>query len=676
LAYYIAAVNIENAYHDLLPDATSYQSFEGICLTDTFQLGESNDAEKLFSDMFPQNSKRVQRQQKAPLRIIFGNPPYSIGQKSANDNAQNQSYPKLDQRIADTYAKQSSAGLSKSLYDSYIKAFRWSTERLDKTGGIIAFITNSGWLDGNGMDGFRKSIEKEFTSIYVFNLRGNIRGFSGIAAKKEGQNVFDIMTGVAITLLVKNPNLKTEKATIHYHDIGDFLNKKEKISKLIELKSFGNKQMPLKTIEPNVEGDWVSMRNKAFDNFIPLAPIKKFDSKTETFFVTNIIGVSSNRDAWVYNYSKQVIADNMQKMINFYNEQKTAFKNAIINNSSLKIESFINSDPKRISWTRALRNDATKGLEHSFKTNEFKTTAYRPFNKQIFYSHKAFIESPGLSNKLFPNNTLHNIVICVSGIGAQKEFSPFAVYNIPTLDIIHHGQCFPLYYYEENNATQKGLFDAGDNSQDYIRRDAISDFILERANNQYGTSTSLSGRISKEDIFYYVYGFLHSKEYRETFANDLKKMLPRLPLVEEVKDFWAFSKAGRKLAELHLNYETVAPFADAKVSGDDGKFYTVEKLRFPKKDQKETIIYNSKITISNIPAQAYEYIVNGKSAIEWIMERYQVTTHKESGIVNNPNDWVNETGNPRYILDLLLSIINVSVQTVDIVNSLPNVKFE
>jgi predicted helicase len=208
------------------------------------------------------------------------------------------------------------------------------------------------------------------------------------------------------------------------------------------------------------------LRDLAFDNFIPLAPIKKFDSKTETFFVTNIIGVSSNRDAWVYNYSKQVIADNMQKMINFYNEQKTAFKDAIINNSFIKIESFINSDPKRISWTRALRNDATKGLEHSFKTNEFKTTSYRPFNKQIFYSHKAFVESPGLSNKLFPNNTLHNIVICVSGIGAQKEFSPFAVCNIPTLDIIHHGQCFPLYYYEENNATQKGLFDAGDNSQD------------------------------------------------------------------------------------------------------------------------------------------------------------------------------------------------------------------
>jgi predicted helicase len=230
------------------------------------------------------------------------------------------------------------------------------------------------------------------------------------------------------------------------------------------------------------------------------------------------------------------------------------------------------------------------------------------------------------------------------------------------------GQCFPLYYYEENKGTQKGLFD-GDESQKFVRRDAISDFILERAKQQYGKT------VTKEDIFYYVYGFLHSNEYRETFANDLKKMLPRVPLVETVKDFWAFSKSGRQLAELHLNYETVSPSPDVTVTGDDGKTYTVDKMRFPKKDQKETIHYNSKIMVSNIPAKAYEYVVNGKSAIDWIMERYQVSTHKESGIVNDPNDWAKEVGNPRYILDLLLSIINVSVQTVDIVNSLPHIDF-
>jgi predicted helicase len=240
---------------------------------------------------------------------------------------------------------------------------------------------------------------------------------------------------------------------------------------------------------------------------------------------------------------------------------------------------------------------------------------------------------------------------------------------MPDIQVQMNNQCFPLYYYEENNATQKGLFDTGDNN-DYIRRDGISDFILERAKKQYGKN------VCKEDLFYYVYGFLHCPEYREMFANDLKKMLPRLPLVEDVKDFWKFSKGGRELAELHINYETV-PASDAvQVQGTESEFYSVEKMRFPKKDQKGTIIYNSRISISNIPATAYEYVINGKSAIEWVMERYAVTTHKDSGIKNDPNDWAVEVGNPRYILDLVLSIINVSVQTVEIVKGLPKVNFD
>jgi len=673
LAYYIAAVNIENAFYDLMGKDASYQAFEGICLTDTFQMYESKIGERTDDDIFSKNSKRIINQQKAPLKIIMGNPPYSIGQKSANDNAQNQSYPKLDAKIASTYAKQSSAGLNKSLYDAYIKAFRWSTDRLDKTGGIIAFVSNGAWLDGNSTDGFRKSLEKEFTAIYVFNLRGNQRT-SGELSRKEGGKIFGSgsRTSIAITLLVKNPDVKTEKATIYYHDIGEYLSKEEKLKIVKDFKTFANLQLPLKSIQPNIQGDWISMRNGAFDDYISLAPEKKFDLSTKTFFNTYAIGVSSNRDAWVYNYSKKMIEENMRKMISFYNEQQKKFKIEKAKNIKLEIEDFINSDATKISWTRALRKDAAKCIEHSFKPNEFKVSAYRPFNKQIFYSDKPFVESSGLSNRFFPNLNSENEVISLTGEG-NLGFSVLISNHIIDLCFTKTGngggQTFPLYYFEENNARQKGMFDE-DSKQDFIQRDAISDFILERAKKIYGKN------VTKKDIFYYVYGFLHSASYREMFANDLKKMLPRLPLVEDVKDFWKFSKAGRTLAELHLNYETVAPFTDAKITGDDSKFYTVEKLRFPKKEQKDTIIYNSKITISNIPAQAYEYVVNGKSAIEWIMERYQVSTHKESGITNNPNDWAAEVSNPRYILDLLLSVINVSVQTVDIVNSLPNVKFD
>lgn len=699
LAYYIAAVNIENAYHDLISETIdegvshdieleepantmvaepqplyavgkkpSYQAFEGICLTDTFQLGETQDGEKLFSEMFPQNSKRVQRQQKAPLRIIIGNPPYSIAQNSSNDNAQNQSYPILDKRILETYSELSTASLNRSLYDPYIKAFRWSTDRLDKTGGIVCFVSNGGWLDGNSTVGFRKSIEKEFTAIYVFNLRGNQRT-SGELSRKEGGKIFGSgsRTPISITLLVKNPSVKSEKATIHYHDIGDYLDREEKLKIVREFKTFANPKLPLRSLQPNEHGDWLSMRNAAFDDLIPLEPEGKKNLKTKSFFLLQNPGLLSAREAWVYNFNLRSLKANMSSMISFYEEQR---KN--IDYSKLEIPNFdslYDVNPKKISWSRALKNDLRKNIPHNFKSLLITKSLLRPFLKQHLYYDRNFIESPSQFSRLLPSNSSKNVIICLSGVGASKENGVILTDSLVDYNTLDAGtKCFPLYYYEENLAIQKTMFET-DGDQRYIRRDAISDFISELAKKQYGKN------VNKEDIFYYVYGFLHSKEYRETFANDLKKMLPRLPLLEDVKDFWAFSKAGRKLAELHLNYESVAPPPNVVVAGDDSGFYTVEKMRFPKKGQTDTIIYNSRITISNIHAKAYEYVVNGKSAIEWIMERYQITTHKDSGIVNDPNDWAKEHNKPRYILDLLLSVINVSVQTVDIVNSLPKVTF-
>ena len=667
LAYYIAAINIENAYHDATPDPNdgvgkeNYTSFDGIVLTDTFQLSETREGEIQYEEMLKKNSDRVEKQRKAPLRIIIGNPPYSIGQKSANDNAQNQTYPKLDKRIADTYAKQSKAGLNKSLYDAYIKAFRWSTDRLDKTGGIIAFVSNGAWLDGNSTDGFRKAIEKEFSSIYIFNLRGNQRT-SGELSRKEGGKIFGSgsRTPISITLLVKNPDVKTENAIIHYHDIGDYLDREQKLKIVKNFKTFGNPNLSLKTLEPNEHGDWLSMRNSAFDDFIPLNPDKKYLANPACFSITYSLGTATNRDTWVYNYSKDKLQKNIATTINHYNTEVEK-KIKLLTSEPLTDETLGN-------WTRDWMNDYKKNKKYSIQNTEFRKSYHRPFTLVNTYFADELNQERQQLPKLFPTEEVFNIGIVLTGLGTNKDFSVLCVDKLFDLQLIANGQCFPLYYYEENNATKKGLFD-DDASQKYVRRDAISDFILEQAKQQYGKT------VTKEDIFYYEYGFLHSKEYRETFANDLKKMLPRLPLVEDVKDFWSFSKAGRKLAELHLNYETVAPSPDVTVTGDDGTTYNVEKMRFPKKDQKETIHYNSKITVSNIPSKAYEYVVNGKSAIDWIMERYQVSKHKESGIVNDPNDWAKEVGNPRYILDLLLSIINVSVQTVDIVNSLPKVDF-
>lgn len=671
LAYYIAAVNIENAFHDLTREQNSYIPFDGICLTDTFQLGESDASEKMFSEMFPQNSNRVIEQKKAPLRVIMGNPPYSIGQKSANDNAQNQSYTKLDTKIANTYAAASSAGLNKSLYDPYIKAFRWSTDRLDpENGGIVAFVSNGKWLDANSTDGFRKCLENDFSAIYVFNLRGDQRT-SGELSRQEGGKIFGSgsRSSISITLLVKKPDCKTGKAKIHYHDIGDYLSREEKLAIISKFRSVEN--IEWQELTPNEHGDWLNQRNDAFESFIPLAPDKKFDGAAKSVFMTYAIGLASNRDAWVYNFSKREVEANMQRMIDFYNHQLSDYRAAKQINDKLQVEEFIDTDATKISWTRALRNNLKNYVTQSYSVDSFRYGQYRPFCKQQLYYAEEFIESPGLSRKLFPYSGVENKVICISGVGASKDFSVLITDSIPNLDSIEKAQCFPMYHYEERKTESMTLFDDAEDTveNNFVRRDAISDFILERCRKAYGS------RVNKEDIFYYVYGILHSDQYRTAFAADLKKMLPRIPLVDEARDFYSFGKAGRALAELHLEYENHPSASGVIVNIAPGSdvSYRVEKMRFPSKSDKSRIIYNSQISIDNIPLVAYDYVVNGKSAVEWIMERYAITTHKDSGITNDPNLWAVEHNNPRYILDLLLSVIRLSVESVEIINNLPKI---
>ncbi|GGH08177.1 helicase [Mucilaginibacter phyllosphaerae] len=661
LAYYIAAVNIENAYHDVAIEM-DYEAFNGICLTDTFQLGETDGNYKLHKDMFPQNSERVQQQKKSQLKVIMGNPPYSVGQKSANDNAQNQKYEKLDTRISATYAKQSVATLQNSLYNSYMKAFRWSTDRLGEEGGVICFVTDGGWIENNSTDGFRKCLEQEFSSIYVFNLRGNAHG-SGELRKKEAGNVFGSgsRTTVAITLLVKNPLIKSEKAKIFYHDIGDYLGVSEKLNLIKKRKTISDSEMKWVQVLSDEHGDWISKRNSAFEAFIPLGDKK--DEKMNAFFVPFYSnGIKSNRDAWVYGFNKRRVESNMKETISIYNTEVNRFIVQPKSNRELAADSFIDFNNKMITWTREIKWDFEKKKLHEFRPNCMTVAMYRPFTKMNYYFNKDWNNTVYQIPKLFPNS-VENKVICVSGTSVLMSNL------IPDLHFNGDTQAFPLYYYEERQKQALGLFDKPGSSE-YIKRDGLSGFILNRAVVQYGKT------VTKDDIFYYVYGFLHNQTYRTFFATDLKKMLPRLPLVDDIRDFWKFSKAGRELAELHINYEGVAAFKEVNVIGTDDGFYKVEKMRFIKKDQKDIILFNSKIRIENIPLQAYEYIVNGKSAIEWVMERYAITTHKDSGIINDPNDWCVEVGNPRYILDLLLSVINVSMQTVKIVESLPLVNFE
>lgn len=684
MAYYIASINIENVYHSLMPD-DSYKSFDGICLTDTFLLGEEGSDENLFSEQFPANSKRVIAQKKCPITVIIGNPPYSIGQKSANDNTQNEFYPTLDNRIITTYRAESeikSATSVKALRDSYIKAFRWASDRLDsKEGGIIGFVTNGKYLNGISQDGMRKCFEKEFSSIYIFNLRGDQRT-SGELSHKEGGKIFGSgsRTPIAITILVKKrKGCDTPKAKIYYHDIGDYLSREDKLRIIKQMGDISNPAMMWKNIVPNEHGDWLNKRNEMFKLFIPIEPEKKFAKGQRSFFETYAIGVATNRDAWTYNFSIVKVQTNMSSMIDFYNKEVERYA---ISDKKQDIKDFIHKDATKISWTAILINRAKKHQTFKFNQESLRRSCYRPFSICNLYFNRYFNEAIGLSPLLFPTPQHKNLVICVSGIGASKDFSTIITDSIPCLDLVEKSQCFPLYWYDNSEAEIIDLFNQGSkNEMDrYVRRDGVTDWILDTARKQYGY------KVTKEDIFYYVYGLLHSPEYRTEFATDLKKSLPRLPLVEKADDFWAFSKAGRDLANLHLNYETIEPYKKCNIlyapftNKGDRINYHVEKMRFGKIDSKTAdksiIHYNNAIIIEHIPAEAYEYVVNGKSAIEWIMERYAITTDKKSGITNDPNDWAREHNDEKYIFNLLLRIINVSVQTVEFVKKLPKLKFE
>lgn len=684
LAYYIADVNIESVFHDIIK-REQYLPYDGICLTDTFQLNETGDND-IFSQLFPENSERLKKQKKAPVRVVIGNPPYSVGQKSANDNAQNLSYKTLDSRIANTYVANSNANLSRSLYDSYIKAFRWASDRINangnKDGGIVAFISNGAWLDGNAQDGMRKCFEDEFSSIYVLNLRGNQRT-SGELSRKEGGKIFGSgsRTPIAITFLVKNPKAENKKAVIHYHDIGDYLSREDKLKKVKEFRSLGSGKIDWQTIKPNDKQDWINQRDGIFDSLVPFSSEKKFDDNSKSVFCINSPGIATSRDSWMYNSSSEFLKYNVKKSIDFYNSEVDRLIEEKKTNPNLKIEDFFNLDKTKFSWDRSQKeSDLPKGKKYTFNERSIYEASYRPFCKRFGY-----INNRELNNcvyqmpKFFPEPETQNLGICTSGV---KGFTTILTNLISDYHYCGDIQFFPLYWYEERGEKKAGkqleLFELEEGEGKYIRHDGVSDWILKEVRTRYGNLTS----ITKEDIFYYVYGILHSEEYRTRFADDLRKSLPRIPIVDKVADFVAFNKAGRALANLHLNYENVAAHPNVTVSelgndhSDEFKYYAVEKMRFPSgqkaKDKPSTIVYNPHITIENIPAEAYDYVVNGKSAIEWIMERYAVTIDKDSLIKNDPNDWSREHNQPRYILDLLLSVINVSVQTMQVVKALPS----
>ncbi|MDD7725380.1 MAG: helicase-related protein, partial [Bacteroidales bacterium] len=674
LSYYVADVNIETVFNGLPRRANRpYIPFNGISLTDTFELAEPHAQQLLFPDETLTSNTEAARAlmdpARGPITVIYGNPPYSVGQRSANDNAQNQSYPDLEKRIANTYAATGDATSKKALYDSYIKAFRWASDRIaanGDAGGIVAFISNGAWIDGNSQAGLRACFAREFHNVYVVNLRGNQRT-SGELSRQEGGKIFGSgsRTPIAITILERLPGAAPSVCNIHYHDIGDYLSREEKLARLSDFASIAN--VPFTSITPNDRHDWINQRDGTFELLTPLAPMKKYDLGAKSWFVTHSLGIATAKDPFLYNFSKKTLCENVKRMIDFYNEERLRYT---ASDKSVTPQDFVNRDDTKISWAANFFDYLCRNTAFEYKEAAITESLYRPFDVENFCYDKPLIQRTYQMTSLFPTPTSQNLVICVSGIG-DNYFSCLITDRIPDLHAVGSCQCFPLYYYPAPAPRQGNLFnpDAGLDAPE--RRSAISPYALHSLH-------AMGINATPEDVFFYVYARLHDSEWRTRYADDLRKSLPRIALPASPDAFAADAAPGRRLADIHLAH-TLTPQMDDSLpaagvtvegrscpSGHDpfDHFHLPDKMRFPARDDKSQIILSGRVAIRNIPPQAYLYTVNGKSPAEWVIERLAVRQDKKNSIINDPNLWAREHNQPDYILTTLLRAIATSLLTL------------
>lgn len=629
LSYYIAAINIEAVFDDINGEEP-YAPFEGIVLTDTF---ESTEHENSFADeLLGENNERLKKQQEQPITAIIGNPPYSAGQNSANDMNANKHYLKLEKRLKETYVDRTNAVNKNSLYDSYIKAFRWASDRISQK-GIIGFVTNGGYIDSSSADGLREIFYKEFNHLYIFNLRGDQRTL-GEQSRKEGGKIFGSgsRTPVAISILVKDGSDIHE---LHYHDIGDYLSQKDKLKIISE---FGSVEgINWAKVTPDDNNDWINQRDPNYSKYSSL-----YSKTGNSIFIDKTTGITTGRDAWIVGFSKDSVEQNTKRMVKNYNSE---LKRLDLLKSNENVKNIVNNDPSFIKWDDNLLKKAHKKQVITLNPGDIVEYLYRPFTKKWIWYDKQIIQRTRNFDKIFagPNEVLYT-----TGMGSNY-FS--TIYTTMMIDkgAMSSGQAFYV-----NKHSDSSLFQINN----------INNAVIEKLG------------LNSDEVIPYLYAVLNSSEYKEKYLNNLTKEVARIP---RLKNKRKYVKVGKELMDLHLNYEEVPVYDDVDIQLSPQPSYKVTKMKFAKtRDENgklvndlSTIIFNSDITISNIPKKAYEYVVNGRSAIEWIIDQYQVKTDKKSGITDDPNDYSDDK---KYIFNLLLRIINVSIQTVDLINSLP--KFE
>ncbi len=656
LAYYIALINITQAAQNR---DSSLKNFKNIALTDSLDIYEEKNDKGVF-DLFKdleENKEIKDTLADQNIRVIIGNPPYSAGAKSQNDNNQNLSHPELEKRVYEKYGQNSTAKNGKTTRDTLIQSIYMASDRL-KDKGVLGFVVNGGFIDSKSADGFRKCVAKDFAHLYVLNLRGNTRT-SGETCKKEGGKIFDSGSRATIAIIFFVKDTSAKNSAIHYYDIGDYLKREEKLHRLANFTNLD--AIKFETIIPNAKGDWINQRNDAFDKLIPLKRDKK--RQNPSVFDINSLGVTTGRDPWVYHFSPDALRQNVQKCIDTYNADlkrfnavfREAFKQRAKSVKSDQLykqlnDSEITTDKTKIAWTCSLKNKLIRN-EILPENNEerVRLALYRPFNKQWLYWDKDWIHRQGEFSKIFPDKSAQNVVIN-TGVGNGKNFSALVSDFISDYSLISPNQAYPLYHYD----------DLGN------RHYAISGYALNLFRKHYEDNL-----IAEEEIFYYIYAILHHKGYLEKYKNSLAKEDPRIALSEDFKEL---SVLGKELGKLHLNYESGEMHASVEyttlMNAEVEGYYDVVQM---KKDKKgDSIIYNQNIAITKIPQKVFEYVINGKSAIDWVIERYQKTMDKESLIENNPNDYASG----KYVFELLCRVIKLSEKSVDLIEKISMKRFE
>ena len=636
LPYYIASMNIEHEFYEATGD---YHPFEGICLVDTFDLAEDRQLSLFALD----NTRRVEAQKETPMFVVIGNPPYNVGQINENDNNKNRKYQTMDKRVAETYAKDSTASNKNALADPYVKAIRWASDRIGEE-GVVAFVTNNSFLDGLAFDGMRKHLTNDFDVIYILDLSGNVRKNPKLSGTTH--NVFGIQVGVSINFFIKRRGNANSHAEIFYARVDEIWRKEDKYRYLDSKEHYRN--IEWQSIRPDQRYTWLTEGLRAeFETFIPIGTQEAKAAKDEAgdvIFKDYSRGVATSRDAWVYNFKRNALVENMNRLIGTYNAEVDRWKRR--ENRDASVDDFVISDDAKIKWSRDLKLDLKRGRIAEYAEDKVRNSLYRPFTKSNLFLDRVMNEEVYVFPSIFPipETEQKNRVICVSGIGGNKPFHTLMAEMIPCLDSLEKTQCFPFYTYDEDGTN---------------RRENITDWALKRFRAHYRDES-----IGKWDIFHYVYAFLHHPDYRGRYGVNLKRDLPRLLYTP---DFWAFAKAGQRLGEIHIGYEEVPEYPLHFIENREVPIdWRVEKMKLSK--DKTQLVYNDFLTLDGIPAKTFDYRLGNRSALEWVIDQYRIKTDKRSGIVNDPN----RADDPRYIVKLIGKVIAVSLETVEIVKGLPN----